>query len=401
MQGLTPSERFVSQLCKRSFLTLWTHPNPLGKNGKELCDCLIVCGNHTVIISVKENEYKDTGDKTGWERWTKAAVKKSIAQILGAERWLGSQNKVTRHDGRVITLPNRDKRSYHRISVSLGANRDIPLIWGDHDGGFVHIFDEYNVSVLFDVLDTVTDFVDFLSECEDLLSSNKVIFNGGGIEDLLGLYLSHGHSFHITDEGKPSSAMMILENDLWEGVSSSDEFKGMMNDLKDSYIWDRLIEHYSEDLLTDGMFDMHSKAATQNELALVNMALQPRGHRANLAESMMEFLLNSELKVASRVVLGYNKTAFVLLLGSSADRELRSKELMLRCLVIRGRAPNIDTVVGIATDRPGTSDIGYSSDIAYLHIPEWTSDYEKKVKGIQEELGYFTKVQWKNVSQGQ
>ncbi len=45
-QGLAPSEEFVNKLCKKSFLKLWTHPNPKGKKDKELCDCLIVCGIH-------------------------------------------------------------------------------------------------------------------------------------------------------------------------------------------------------------------------------------------------------------------------------------------------------------------------------------------------------------------
>ena len=119
--GITPSEKFVASLCEKSFLRLWTHPNPKGKKGKELCDCLIVCGPHIVIISVKENQYKDTGDKTGWERWEKAAIEKSASQIWGAERWLDRVNKVVCHDGRTITLPKRDECQYHRLSISLGG----------------------------------------------------------------------------------------------------------------------------------------------------------------------------------------------------------------------------------------------------------------------------------------
>ena len=79
--GLTPSERFVSDLCTRSFLQLWTHPNPKGKKKKELCDCLIVCGPHIVIISVKECTYKDTGNKTGWERAQKRNTKISRSNL--------------------------------------------------------------------------------------------------------------------------------------------------------------------------------------------------------------------------------------------------------------------------------------------------------------------------------
>lgn len=113
--GVNTSEELVASLCGRSFLSLWTHPNPTGKKGKELCDCLIVCSSHVVIISVKECFYKDTGNKTGWDRWTKVAIKKSAAQIYGAERWLNSAKEFERHDARLVSLPTISERQYHRI----------------------------------------------------------------------------------------------------------------------------------------------------------------------------------------------------------------------------------------------------------------------------------------------
>jgi len=387
---ITPSEKFVASLCKRAFLRLWTHPNPKGKEGKELCDCLIVCGPHIVIISVKEIEYKDTGDKTGWERWERTAIKKSASQIWGAERWLDTVDTVVRHDGRTITLPKRNERQYHRISVSLGGRGQVPIKWGDLGNGFVHVCDEYSIGVVFGALDTITEFVDFLKATEDLATSGvQIVFAGGGIEDLVAVYLQHDRSFNILPDSDQQPTMLVLEDGLWEGLSESDEFKAGRSDLSDSYKWDHLIEFYAADLLTDGMFDMHSKEVTKNELALVTMALQPRGHRANLAESFIEFLGNPKLRIASRVVKGHDNTAFVFLIGKSSDRESRSQELILRCLVVRGRIPNITTVVGIATDRSGMSDIGYSSDIAYLHMPEWSAENEERVKKIQADLGYF------------
>jgi len=392
---LTPSEKFVTSLCERSFLRMWTHPNPLGKKGNELCDCLVVCGSHIVIISVKDNEYKNTGNETGWERWAKAAIEKSASQIWGAERWLETVDEVVRHDGRIITLPAKPERQYHRVSVSLGGRGQVPLIFGDFGNGFFHVCDEYSVGVVFSALDTITDFVEFLSASEALIRRRVYpLFAGGGFEDLVALYLIHGHSFEITPDVSGQPDVLILQDDLWKGFSESEKYRYMKNDLNISYIWDRLIESYAKDILTDGMFDMHSKQVTDNELALVTMALQPRGHRANLAEAFIEFLQKPELKVACRAAKGYGNTAFVFLIGKTADREFRWRDLSLRCLVVRGRLPNVTTVVGIATDRPGTSEIGYSSDIVYLHIPEWTPEAEKHVSGIQSDLGYFKNAQW-------
>lgn len=251
------------------------------------------------------------------------------------------------------------------------------------------------LGAVFGALDTILDFVTFLRASEDLITSGvQLLFDGGGIESLVALYLMHGNSFNIQPDSEQKPDMLILLDDLWEKFSESDEFKAIQRDLGNSYIWDRLIEDYTSDLLTDGMFDMHSKEVTDNELALVTMALQPRGHRAVLAESFMEFLQNSELKVAARAAQGYDDTAFVFLIGESSDREHRTRELALRCLVIRGRLHGVTTVVGIATDRPGTSDIGYSSDIVYIHLPEWSSELEEKVVSIQADLGYCKNTKW-------
>lgn len=164
--GLTRSEEFVTWLCERAFLKLWTHPNPAGKKGKELCDCLIVCGEHVIIISVKENEYRDTGDATGWNRWTSSAVDKSVQQIWGAERWLRSADTFQRGDGREITLPPHSDRKFHRITVSLGSRGQVPLKWGNLGHGFVHLFDEQSLVAAFGELDTITDFVAYLSAVE-------------------------------------------------------------------------------------------------------------------------------------------------------------------------------------------------------------------------------------------
>lgn len=399
--GLTPSEKFVSELCERSFMKLWTHPNPTGKKGKELCDCLVVCGHHIVIISVKENEYKDTGNKIGWERWQKVAIEKSVSQIIGAERWLESVTEVTRRDGRILNLPPKLARKYHRVSVSLGGKGQVPLKWGDFGSGFIHVCDEHSVGILFGVFDTITDFINFLTSTEKLITSDtQYIFSGGGIEDIAALYLSNGSSLDHFLGLEEQPDLVIFGESIWGYYSESEDFKIRQEDFRSSYIWDKLIEHYSDDLLTDGMFDMHSKQVTDNQLALVQMALQPRGYRANLADAFLEFLQKPELKVASRVVEGYGSTVFVFLIGSSADREFRSRELALRCLVIRGIVPNITTVVGIATDRPNTSEIGYSSDILYLHMTEWTEEYKMKVSQIQSELGYFENTKWIKNKQG-
>lgn len=124
------------------------------------------------------------------------------------------------------------------------------------------------------------------------------------------------------------------------------------------------------------------------------MAMQPRGHRANLADAFLEFLQPTSKHVAARVVVADCQAAFVFTAGNSADRELRSRELMLWCLVVRGRCSSVKTVVGIATDRPQAGKRGLSSDIVYLHMPDWDSAQTTKINQIQVELGYFKNIRW-------
>jgi hypothetical protein len=108
----------------------------------------------------------------------------------------------------------------------------------------------------------------------------------------------------------------------------------------------------------------------------------------------LEFLSPECAKVASRLVVAANATAFVFLGGDSEDREHRARELSLRCFVVRGRCKGITTVVGIATDRPTPGKKGHSSDIVYFHQIDWSDEDAAKVGGIQAELGYFKNTIW-------
>uniref|UniRef100_UPI001D10A748 hypothetical protein n=2 Tax=Psychrobacter faecalis TaxID=180588 RepID=UPI001D10A748 len=388
-EGLTESEKFVNSICERAFLNLWTHPNPIGKKEKELCDCLIVCGKHIVIISVKDIKYKDTGDEAGFKRWTKAAIDKSASQIWGAERWLNSSVEFTRHDGRQVELPPKENRIVHRVSVSLGSQRKIPTQSGDLGNGIVHVCDEFSLGAIFGLLDTITDFVNFLTEVEGLIKKAIIIFSGGGIEDLLAIYLLNNYSFPYKE-----ADLLIIDDTVFKGFIDSDDYKSMQESYKDSYFWDKLIEHFIGDLLTDGMFEYGANQVTDSQHALIQMAFQPRSHRANLVDAFSEFLQKPELKIAARVVLAHQNTAFVFHLGPSSDREARVQELGLRCLVVRGRLPDVKIVVGISRDKLGPSVDGYSHDIVYVDIPEWDDDFEEQVNKIQKELGYFENASW-------
>jgi hypothetical protein len=57
--GFTKSERFLAELCERTFLSLWSHPNLFCARNRELTDLAIIFGQDVVLFSDKSCECKD------------------------------------------------------------------------------------------------------------------------------------------------------------------------------------------------------------------------------------------------------------------------------------------------------------------------------------------------------
>ena len=71
-EGVTRTERLLAQLCDRSFLRLWSYPNPFQKDRAELCDLLAVFENHVFIFFDRENLQLgnlDADPQVAWDRW--------------------------------------------------------------------------------------------------------------------------------------------------------------------------------------------------------------------------------------------------------------------------------------------------------------------------------------------
>jgi len=50
--GVTATEQFLTELCGRTFLRLWSYANPHKDDGHEFCDILAVFENHVFIFSI-------------------------------------------------------------------------------------------------------------------------------------------------------------------------------------------------------------------------------------------------------------------------------------------------------------------------------------------------------------
>ena len=195
---MTQSERVVNRLAERAFLRLWTYPSVYrdqgsqlnSREGKEVCDLLVVCGNDIIIISDKDCDFPEQGNlTTKWGRWYKRAVQKSAEQVWGAERWLREHPARLFLDRKCqqpfpLQLPQFSTANIHRVIVAHGASircRELfggsgslmilpsvigsnhyqgdsvkPFVIGrvDSEPGHVHVFDDVALDFVLDTLDT-------------------------------------------------------------------------------------------------------------------------------------------------------------------------------------------------------------------------------------------------------
>ena len=360
----TLAEDFIANLCEKGFFKLWTHPNPTGKNDKELCDCLIVFKNLVIIVSVKHCSYRKSKDLENYEvkrqRWEKKAVDKSIQQIKGAQRWLDKVDEFKRSDGRIVKLPLKKERKYYRIGIAMGADRKfLSSCLGYRLQDDSYIFDGISTNIIFNHLDTISDFIDFLKALKNDLKNKKIIFQGGGLEDLLAIYLQDNFSFKkLRDKN-----YIFIDDTVWRSFVDSTEYKNWQNKNEESKYWDILIWKYIEDFLTNGITEIGSNKSVKDDFFLTEIACYPREARINLANVFYDLRENGKLAQARFFIFTeYDPTkAIVFLLGSSSQREKRKQDLIYRCTVILQKLKFVKYVIGIAID-PHNSPCGYSSE---------------------------------------
>ena len=373
---MTPSEDFVLRICKHSFLPFWSFLSPIGKNRKELCDVLIVCGENVVIISVKDISVSHHHDQqVQFERWARNAIDDSVKQIYGAERFLNSMNEISTKDGIRIKLPHKPKRNTFRIAIAFGSKPNFPLPHGNFGKGYVHVYDEKSTSIVLNELDTITDFTDYLIAKENLFKKCNVLIPSES--DFLAIYLQTGLKF----QGNFNT--ITCGDDEWGNYIKSDDYADWRRDILPSYIWDELV---------NTMHKHHARPGTskerilQLEEAIRYINLESRMNRIELGKVLFDAI---KKKVSRRMIrpLPGRKHTYVFIPLSRKNWDGKESELKICCTIARAENPEAETIIGIAIGRSPTQKLYF--DYCYLHLPEINNEFIKRAKVVKQELGYF------------
>jgi hypothetical protein len=437
--GVTQSERYLSALCRRSFLRLWTHSgvsrdqntghgNPLGK---EICDVLAIFDNHVLIFSDKYCLFPEVAEiQLAWARWYRRAIADSAKQIFGAERWLRE------HPDRVFTdvscktkfplaIPDPGSAIYHRIIVAHGASAacvrhfqggpgslvidnlatgEEPFVVGKVGSNkqFVHVFDDVTLDAVLGVLDTIPDFIAYLDKKERLLTGDRHI-TAVGEEELLASY-----SVSLNEDGEhdfiiPESEQSVLfKEGHWAGFQRSTQRSLQVDANHISYSWDLLIEKFTHHTLTGTHRTTTQKSIADQERLYRWLARERRTRRRLLMKSFMGIILKTPKGFRAVRVVGpsaMNDPYYVFLvmprtsdLTEDQYRDLRQWLLSQYCLVLKLNQPDAMNVVGIATECGDGGD-NRTEDLVYVDFSEWTHDMEEHARSMQTQLGLLTRIE--------
>ncbi len=450
--GVTPSEKYLNRLCVRSFLSLWSYPGVFRNqkqhgsgDGKELCDMLVVFGNHILIFSDKHCEFPNSSDLIlDWKRWYKRAIQSSANQTWGAERWLRSYPKSIYLD-RACTepfplhIPSPDVAKFHLIVVAngsedrckawfnktgnligsgslvlnstLGKSGDVdeltstPFVVGDLDPTetFVHVLTESTLNILLGTLDTITDFISYLEAKESLFRSSVSIL-APGEEDLLALYLMNTdaegrHVFNF-----PAGYTIGLEEGFWNDFCQSPQRKNQIEHNKISYMWDGLIERFNEHILNATQYYTNHLELSGIEPGLRFMAAETRTARRAFMASIGDLLAKArDGQQAFKYFKPYSlESPYYLFMffprnGSlSYDeyRTVRGQILQASCKILKYKFPDAKDIVGIASEPHYSRDS--SEDLIYLDAMEWSDELNDEAAEWQSQLGILESPTFKH-----
>lgn len=368
------AERLLHQMANQTFLTDWCYPNPTLPSGKEHCDLLVVFDTTAIIWQAKSLKIRTDGTLRQSE------IEKNLRQLSGARRQLFDlKTPLTLQNSRRI--PERfDPSSIEDvflISVLLGETPDFQSLANRVKSHQCHVFTREFTEVVFNELDTITDFCAYLREKERIRSYGTSFMLGGGEAELLGSYLLNGRSL-ARFEGTRG---VLIEEGTWDSLVRRPEYRSKQEANKISYLWDYIVER------------AHTGDSPHYERIARELARPSRFERRCLAQWMYDAQVIAHENatpngIFRRVFDGPHATICCLFVGDEVPGESRRVLLEQLCFVARGMFPQKSMVLGIATEMEIRRES--SLDYCLLEIPEWGAEQQREMQRIQDKTGTLT-----------
>lgn len=431
-EGLTKTEQRLAALGYKTFLKLWSYPNPykMQTNGKELCDLLVVFDNHIIIFSDKDCSYGDSGNpQVDWRRWYKKAIQKSAEQLIGAKNWIinypdriAIDAKCTKKFPFEVKITTDTK--FHLICVAHGASERCKKYFSGGDGGlcinnqivgelhtspdsfpfhvgrvfpeeenFVHVFDDASYANILQELDTIQDFLGYLEARKELLLTKNIFAESEN--NILAQHIQgviRGSSINLQMSSRDYSDI-IFAGAMLEDVKRSVQYINWKKKMKKSYFWDGLLQRTF--FFIENGLSLWTTAATIREQGMLfeQMAREDRAHRYILSDGFLSFFFSADSDTrGTRLICDCDRpdVGYLLFLFPRKEwmedkdyRFVRRTMLTDYCMITKLDYPLLKHIIGVAHE---SSSVKYSSeDFVYLDATEWSDKQQQEALSLKKE----------------
>lgn len=432
--GVTATERLLSDFCERSFLKLWSYPNPYKDDGHELCDLLAVFGNYVFIFFDRSKELQDTPDKESqvlWDRWKRSVIDDQVRTAHGAERYIRSGRPIFTDGRRKNPFPfafDREAAIVHKVIVAHGAKEacesaspqntygSLGITYSKTEGGKtipfhieidksnpVHVFDSHNMPIVLSELDTVSDFSAYLDEKLNAIATFDHLTYCGE-EDLLAHYLlnyDEKNKRHVIGPNAQDqfNSVMIGEGD-WHHFVRTDLYTNTKKEDRISYFWDELIQRTCQNSL-DGTLGGNSNIV-RGESAIYEMVKEPRFMRRSLSKTMLNaverfpdrdgFTRQITFLPSYQPNVGYVFLQFRAPEAYRAEPDYREKRqtlLEIACGAAKNKFGNLVKVIGIGIEAPKFAGGENAEDFILMPCDEWPDERKQYYEEKNEAWKFF------------
>lgn len=424
----------LAEFCERSFLKLWSYPNPFKDDGHELCDLLAVFGDYVFIFFDRENQLAEVSGKSQqvlWDRWKRNVVDRQTKTAHGAERYIRSGRPIFVDAKRTTPFPltiDTKKAIIHKIIVAHGAKEaceqasdqnvygSLAIRYFETDGGPtqpfhieidkrnpVHVFDSHNFSIVLSELDTVSDFSNYLNEKQRAIAKfDSLVYCGE--EDLLGHYLlnyDNEKKQHVIGTKRDDINNVMIGEGEWHDFIKTDLYKNTKIEDRISYFWDELIQRTCQNAVS-GTLGGNSDLL-RGKSAIFEMVKEPRFVRRALADRIRRTVVNfpdhptqftRQVTFLPSYLADVGYVFFQLRVPAAYRTQpdyLDKRRLLLEvaCGAAKNKFPHLNKVIGIGMDAPKYAGDMNSEDFILLPCEIWTDEMRAHYEEQNQEWRFF------------